>query len=118
MPNPNWSTFENAQTDLLTEIRDQLATLVERFPQNMTQEFQNLSDAIAKVQTDVGNVQTMVSGLKDQITALEGQIAAGNPITPEQVAALTTQVDAIDAALDAVAPDAAVPTEPPAEPTP
>ena len=102
MANPHFSEFENRQTDLLEQIVIELKSLNER-SRTMTQEFNDLTAAVGKISGDVTNVRTAIAALKQQISDLQNAGGA----TPEQLAALTTQLEAADAEFDLEAPDPA-----------
>lgn len=80
----------------------------------MADELQAAQDALAKVTQDVTNIQTAAQAAKDlntqlqqQVADLQAQIGAGTVtgIDPAAVQAIADGLNAIDAQLDAVAPD-------------
>lgn len=89
---------------------------INRKERSIVTELENLQDAVAKLEADAVNIKENVdatrvetAALKQQVVDLLAQIAVGTPVTVAQIQELADRCNAVDAALDAVIPDAAPP---------
>lgn len=106
--------------DLLAGILVELMELNAK-EAKVVQQITNLEDAIARIEDDAKNVadntaatKTLVGQLQQEVADLTAQLANGVPITADQVQGFADRLDAVDTALDTIAP----PITPPAETPP
>lgn len=72
-----------------------------RMEAHMTQEFEDLQAAVAENTAATARIADDVTQVIAKIDELEAQIAAGNPVTAEQLAAVTADLRAATASLTA-----------------
>ena len=63
----------------------------------------------ANVERVLGELNTQIGALTQQVADLQAQVAAGTGATPEQLQSVVDALNAADATLDTLAPDAPVP---------
>jgi uncharacterized protein YoxC len=88
--------------DLLLAIQRSLQILNQKVDVIMSQSDEVLQD-VADIETGVAKINTGVQSALALITDLEAQVAAGQPVTPEALAALKQAVTDVGTAADATA---------------